>query len=311
MKKTEVLPIPPVFEDYYGFNEVKRKKMKSLPLSSMELNSHSQALYSILLKPVMKSSPAWKSMHDNVQQLAECFRTYKVHLEHQAAMQDKYRNLDHPVRTVAENATVEHRSRATYGVKDKYKLLNNDVVAAGILKPVLFDESKHLNECFQNPVQRYRFLQDMQLSVPIDVFRFCPGGSFITTVAVVQVTENRSDAEMLTQAARLITAMKPELKEFHTLAQKRAFREKLSRVTTVLPSIADLIYKELTIDAATAAHPETQQRLRLIFLGEEGLLTDLRHLNAGRPTGTFDVFFDKLAELVDEVKLLQMNAVTM
>ena len=39
----------------------------------------------------------------------------------------------------------------------------------------------------------------------------------------------------------------------------------------------------------------------MIFLGETGLLADLRHLNAGRPTGKFDVFFEKLGEIIESV----------
>ena len=95
--------------------------------------------------------------------------------------------------------------------------------------------------------------------------------------------------------------IRPQLKEFHTRAQKKAFQSKLSNVTKIVPSVAELIYKEPTLDASASNHPATQERLRLIFLGQEGLLGDLRHLNPGRPSGIFDVFFDKLAEIVEEV----------
>ena len=65
----------------------------------------------------------------------------------------------------------------------------------------------------------------------------------------------------------------------------------------VQPQVADLICEELALDASVASHPETQQRVRLIFLGQLGLLQDPRKLNAG----TFDVFFEKLGEVVDRV----------
>jgi hypothetical protein len=42
-----------------------------------------------------------------------------------------------------------------------------------------------------------------------------------------------------------------------------------------------------------------QQRLRLIFLGEQGLIPDLRHFNPGRPSGQFDTFFEVLGEMVE------------
>ena len=91
---------------------------------------------------------------------------------------------------------------------------------------------------------------------------------------------------MLTQSARMVQKMKPQLKEYHTRAQKRAFKEKLKNGATVSPSVVNLLFYELTLDASTASHPDMQQRLHLIFLGEHGLLADLRHLNPGHPNNT-------------------------
>ena len=49
-----------------------------------------------------------------------------------------------------------------------------------------------------------------------------------------------------------------------TRAQRRVFKRKLFAVTNLAPgSLSDFIYKELTLDGAAAAHPITQERLRL------------------------------------------------
>ena len=79
------------------------------------------------------------------------------------------------------------------------------------------------------------------------------------------------------------------------------FKERLALVANVSPCVADLIYTALCIDGAAAQHPETQQRLHLIYMGEKGLLTDLRHLNAGRPSDRFDVFFNSLVIVMEQV----------
>ncbi|XP_060552756.1 uncharacterized protein LOC132714041 [Ruditapes philippinarum] len=42
-----------------------------------------------------------------------------------------------------------------------------------------------------------------------------------------------------------------------------------------------------------------QERLRLIFLGHKGLVADLRTLNVGRPSHTFDVFFEQLQNIIE------------
>ena len=76
LRRKEVLPIPPAFQKFEGFDERRRKKLKSVQLSSMELNSHSQVLYSLLQKPVINSSPNWKTFGDEIKQLADCLDAY-------------------------------------------------------------------------------------------------------------------------------------------------------------------------------------------------------------------------------------------
>ena len=43
--RSSVIPVPEVFEIYQGFNDVKRKKVKQMPLDVRGLQSHSEALY--------------------------------------------------------------------------------------------------------------------------------------------------------------------------------------------------------------------------------------------------------------------------
>lgn len=140
----------------------------------------------------------------------------------------------------------------------------------------------------------------MLLSVPIDMIRYSPGGSSISIVCIFQVKACRSIPEMLTSAARFVQTARPRLKEFHTRAQRRYFKEQLKNVASVLPAVSDMIYKELTMDAAVAANPVTQERLRMIFLGNTGLVADLRTLNPGRPSGQFDTF-NVLSGLIENI----------
>lgn len=55
-------------------------------------------------------------------------------------------NLDHPVRTIDAHATVDNREPAVFGVREKYKLLDETVKNA--TEYVFLDESKHLVEGF-------------------------------------------------------------------------------------------------------------------------------------------------------------------
>ena len=270
-------------------------------MSQSILRTHGETLYSLLLKPIWRRSAAWSEAADDVKCLADCLIAYADHLKSQCEIQTHNQSQNHPVRTINEHASMEHRHKYAFGVKKVYAKLDTDVIEAGCGSPVIFDETKHLDTPFKNSVDRFRFIASLQLSVPVDIIKFCPGGSSTTTLAVVQAKPNRSEQDVLLQGARLLEGCRPQLKEFHTRAQRYYFKERLANVAKVLPSVADMIYTELCLDNTKAAHPETQHRLRLIFLGEHDLLTDLRHLNAGRPTTKFDMFFEKLGMVVEQV----------
>jgi len=107
--------------------------------------------------------------------------------------------------------------------------------------------------------------------------------------------------ELLTQCARTMVKLKPMFPEFHTRFMKREFKAKFANLATVSAGCMDLIYKELALDSSAARNADSMKRLRLIFLGETGLLTDLRSINPGRPTGNFDTFFDALGRVIEEV----------
>ena len=301
LRKKNVYPVPEAFTNFDGYNDFKRKKLKSASMSSQELNSHGQALYSLLMKPIIGSSPAWEQAKADIKQLAVCLISYKDHLLVQNEVQKTNQALDHPVRTISKDATLEHRQKCLGDIKPKFVKLDEAVKKAGCLSPVVFCESEHLLNQFESYEQRFRFIESIQLSVPVDLIRYNPGGSCITTLCLTQVTENRSEPEILTQGARFLQEVRPQLKEFHTRAQRQMFKQSLSNLATVKPSVADLIYKELTLDASAAEHPDTAKRLRLIYLGNHGLLADLRNLNPGRPSGTYDKFFEVLSNIVEDI----------
>ena len=75
----------------------------------------------------------------------------------------------------------------------------------------------------------------------------------------------------------------------------------MNNVAHVLSSVANLIYQEPVLDSSAAEHSLTQERLRLIFLGKQNLILDLRALNPGRPNYKFHTFFDQLSKEVEQI----------
>ena len=208
--------------------------------------------------------------------------------------------LSHPVRTVAEDATVEHRP-STQKVSEQYLRLNAILKEKDEQDPVIFNETEHIQQPFSDTMQKFRFLRDLRLSVPVDIVRFSPGGSTACTVVICRTAENRTDPQILIEGARLVQKVRPKLLEVHTREMKRTFKDKMSNITSLSPSILEFIYKELALDGGQATNPVMQERLRLISLGHTDLIADLRHTNPGRPNTKFDVFFEKLGEIVEDI----------
>ena len=300
LKRQNVSPVPAFFEKYQGYNDIKRKKCKSQPLDQTRLSSHSHALFSILNRVVFKTNKNWIDFGKLLESLATCLSQYRDYLNAQLDSQQIWHNMDHPIRTIGSDISVEHRPKCQF-VSDKFRIFDQVVANSEPLKPVLFDETIHLNQPFDNATQRHRYYSALQLSVPIDLFKYCPGGSVVTIVFATKVSEDRSQNEALVQPIRVVSEIEGKLPEYHTRLQKRHFKQKLANIASLKPAILDFIYKELAMDAAQVSHPEMQQRLNLISLGETGLIADLRELNTGRPSDRFDVFFEKMSEVVESV----------
>ena len=297
--KSNVVPVDKCWSSFEGYNDVKRKKTKQLPLSSSSLEGHASALLEICMKPCMESNTTVKVFRNDIQGLADCLGKYSAHLKLQLKKQTERHNQLVPARLVCENVSVQHRNAVTKP-DSCYLLLDNAVTTAGMLNPVLFVEDTHLVEPFANIMQRHRFIENLHLSVDVDMLKYCPGGSICTIVYVYQVDPSRSDDESLTQSARIVAQLKPSLPEYHTRQMKREFKARCTGLATVTPAFLDGIYRELTMDASAACRPDVQERIRLILLGETGLVADLRSLNTGRPLGTYDQFFGKMATVIEE-----------
>lgn len=132
------------------------------------------------------------------------------------------------------------------------------------------------------------------------MYKYSPGGSIATVYCLIKVQSNRIESDKCSQIASNLLKIKPRFPEYHTREMKRNFKARVRNVACVQPGLLDTIYKDLTLDASNEAHPITLQRIRMIFLGETGLLPDLRKLNPGRPSGQYDLFFEKLGEMIEE-----------
>lgn len=71
-------------------------------------------------------------------------------------------------------------------------------------------------------------------------------------------------------------------------------------VAGVQKSLLDVIYKELALDSSVVSHSDTAARIHAMFLGEEGLVANMRSLNPGRPGGSFEVFCEEMGKVLEK-----------
>ena len=89
-QKKEFTPIPKLLEGCVGYNEIKPKKVKTMPLSSDLLHAHAQVLYYLLLKPYVDSTGSWKTLSDEMQDLKDCLNNFREYLNRKKADSSKY-----------------------------------------------------------------------------------------------------------------------------------------------------------------------------------------------------------------------------
>ena len=212
-------------------------------------------------------------------------KTYKVRQNHKG-------------RQVCESVTVQHRNPCTQ-VNEVYQKLDLVLQDTNLLEPIHFDEETHLATPFTNAVQRLRYFENLHLTVPVDLVKYSPGGSYTTVCILYRVDPSRSKDQEMTQSSQVVARLEPQLPEFHTRAMKRTFKEKFRQIAKVTQGAMETMYQEPSLDASAHSMPHINECLRLILAGETGLIPDLRVY--GRPGGKYDAFFIKLEEVVEEV----------
>ncbi|KAJ8375335.1 hypothetical protein SKAU_G00059150 [Synaphobranchus kaupii] len=296
----DVTPVPSCW-NFEGYNEMKRKKLKEQPMSASVLESHSQALLSLCDRPYMSSSDAWRALKEDIFRLAACLRNYMEYLKRKGATASANQSSSQPVRVVSENISVIHHNNTPGVVAARYQLLDNVMCETETLKPVLLDENVHLAEPFASSWHRFDFINRIQLSVPVDVLKFQPGGSKTGITLLWKVDRTRTQDQQLTQTTQVVSSVQPLLPQYHTRCMKREFKRKFANVARVTPSIVEAIYQDISHDTSAPSNPVMNQRIQVALQGEPGIIVDLRTLNSGRPGDNFEEFFSKMEEAVNEV----------
>lgn len=215
-------------------------------------------------------------------------------------------SLMNPVLQVGEHSYLDHRDCALT-VLPRYSVLDNLITTRDNYAYIIFDENSHITSPFKHRKDRYDFIEQLRLSVPIDVLRYHPVSSMDATVVLWRTSAQRNSDEILKMSIKVFETVKPLLPEYHTRQMKQTFintycKLSASSQSTLSPAILRSIYSYFSLDASADQNKTMDERIRQAILSEDAdLVTDLRHLNTGRPNDTFKVFFEKLSRKVEEI----------
>ena len=171
--------IPDIWDNFQGFNETKRKRMKEQPLSYDILTSHCETILSVVNRPVF-CSPTLKGLKESMELLQQSFHTYCLYLKAKNVCMQKKHNLEQPCRQVDKDISI-HCSKAG-NVNERFRKLDNTMLSVGEWDPIMFDEELHLQKPFTDKWHRFSYFQNLQLSMDISILKYCPGGSNKTIV---------------------------------------------------------------------------------------------------------------------------------
>ena len=105
-----------------------------------------------------------------------------------------------------------HRPNLFLLLKEQYLKLDKEWLVGEVGQPIFFDYDHHPIELFANRMQLFHFIQELELTVSIDIVSFRPGVStFIIVVLVYVSRKNRPVPEMLIDGFSLVHDIGPNM----------------------------------------------------------------------------------------------------
>lgn len=150
---------------FNGYNDYKRKKIKTPKLDSTSLKAHTACLQTLLEQSFVS---LWGDYGKDVEQLTVSMSEYAQVLDTSTLTQQARHSLSHPVRQLKDHVNIRHYEGK---IKEpKYSLIYDALKEC--YEPIVFDECQHVETAFKNRTERQRFLDGFDgVGVPLDQIR--------------------------------------------------------------------------------------------------------------------------------------------
>lgn len=154
--------------NYNGYNDYKRKKIKAPQLDSASLKTHVTSLQTLMEQEFVS---LWGGYAKDLEHLAVSMSEYAHFLDLSSKAQLVRQSLPHPVRKLAENVEVLHFKGGPK--QTTYSLIEDLVNTKDFYEPIIFDECQHAASPFKNRTERQRFLDGFNaVGVAVDQIRY-------------------------------------------------------------------------------------------------------------------------------------------
>lgn len=115
-------------------------------------------------------------MKEDLENLALSMNTYAMYLDEKNTDQQKRQQLSHPVRQIAEYTWLETRESSEV-IENQYSILDNSITKLSNYTYICFDEQSHVVAPFKHSMEKTRFINNLRLSLPVNILTYNPGGS--------------------------------------------------------------------------------------------------------------------------------------
>ncbi|CAC5365131.1 unnamed protein product [Mytilus coruscus] len=219
----------------------------------------------------LRFTAGWGLLKVDLENMAPSMNSFATYLEQKNLDQQKRQKLNRPVREVADHTWIESHDSVD-DVAPKYSFLDNTLTKLPYYSHLYFDKQIHLTmNPFKDSIEKTRFINDLKLSVPVNILTYNPGGSIGSIVFIWRVPNNQLPSEISSSSVQ------------------------------IPPHILRSIYSKLTLDASSLQNPTLDARVKQANLAEDAeLVLDMRHMNPGRPNNTFKTFFEALVDKTEQ-----------
>ncbi|GES76141.1 hypothetical protein GLOIN_2v1773127 [Rhizophagus clarus] len=301
----------PVYQQNGVYNEYyQRMKKKKSQLTRLELFQLANSIELSLTEP-WASKDFWQEIISNVFKLTSMMKKYFDHLENINNNMKALHESENPAREPSTNCNVWLISKYDEReINSRYHSLDSDLTNRELFN--FIDLNLHVPD---NPIKKYDFIHNIQLSVPKDyigkVFSFffknCiyPHGNYLGTLNFIwrEPDTNEINEDYETLKAQMIIRINDIIPVYYTRQMRKNVFQKYSLVRNLSKPVLRMLYYDLTDDALLAndkISKEMEERLRRMMLLEDpSIIIDLR-INNGFQGSKFDIFWDELNRYFNE-----------